>query len=96
MNRNNDYTAGNLLDYFSENYRLIATDLRKKTELKKNHDLKQKINFIGKLKEQKNGPSMFFIVYSVPVTYELQSESTLYICLNLKELLAQSRRAMLG
>ena len=88
MNRNNDYTAGNLLDYFSENYRLIATDLRKKTELKKTHDLKQKINFIGKLKEQKNGPSMFFIVCSYHATYAFQSESTLYSCLNVKELLA--------
>ena len=47
MSRNNDYTAGNLLEfaYFKENYRLIATDLSKQTKLK----YPQQINFIGKL-----------------------------------------------
>ena len=42
MNRNSDYTTGNLLDYkyFSKYYRLIAIDLSKKIELK-NLDLKQ-------------------------------------------------------
>ena len=52
MSRNNDYKTGNLLDfaYFKENYRLIATDLSKQTNLK---DL-QKINFIGKLEGQNN------------------------------------------
>ena len=36
MSKNNDYTTGNLLDfaYFHENYRLIAIDLSKKTNLK--------------------------------------------------------------
>ena len=48
--RNGDYTTGNLLDYeyFSTHYKLIAIDLSIKTELK-NSDLKQQINFIGKL-----------------------------------------------
>ena len=60
MNRNYDYTTGNLLDfaYFKENYRLIATDLSKQTKLK---DLQQ-INFIGKLEGQNNGATMFFII----------------------------------
>ena len=51
MSRNNDYTTGNLLDYeyFSK---LIAIDLSKQTGLE-NPDLKQEINFIGKLKEDK-------------------------------------------
>ena len=60
MNRNNDYTTGNLLGfvYFKENYRLIiATDLSKQTKLK---DLQQ-INFIGKLEGQNNGVTMFFM-----------------------------------
>ena len=50
MSRNNDYTTGNLLDfaYFKENYRLIAIDLSKQTELKD----PQQINFIGKLECQ--------------------------------------------
>ena len=41
MSRNNAYAAGNLLDftYFKENYRLIATDLSKQTELKAHNKL---------------------------------------------------------
>ena len=36
MSNNNDYTTGNQLDfaYFKENYRLIAIDLSKQTNLK--------------------------------------------------------------
>ena len=50
MGRNNDYTTGNLLDYeyFSKDYKLIAIDLNKQIELE-NPDLKQLINFIGRL-----------------------------------------------
>ena len=57
MSNNNDYTTGNLLDfvYFNENYRLIATDLSKQTKLKD----PQQINFIGKLKNQAHGATMF-------------------------------------
>ena len=52
MGKNNDYTTGNLLeyDYFSKHYKLIAIDLSKEIELE-NSDLKQQINFIGKLQE---------------------------------------------
>ena len=52
MSKNNDYTTGNLLDYeyFSKHYKLIAIDLRKQIELD-SPDLKQQINFIGKLEE---------------------------------------------
>ena len=62
MSRNNDYTAGNLLDYpyFKENYKLIAIDLSKQIGLK-DSDLKQQINFIGRLERQDNGATMFFI-----------------------------------
>ena len=58
--RNSDYTTGNLLDYeyFSTHYKLIAIDLSKQTELE-NLDLKQQINFIGKLEQ--NG-TIFFII----------------------------------
>ena len=60
MSINNDYTAGNLLDYeyFKDHYRLIAIDLSKQTELE-NFDLKQQINFIGRLEE--NNATMLFI-----------------------------------
>ena len=62
MERNNDYKAGNLLDYeyFSKHYKLIAIDLSKQTELE-NPDLKQQINFIGRLKRDE-GATMFFII----------------------------------
>ena len=61
MSKNNDYTTGNLLDYeyFSKHYKLIAIDLSKTIELE-NPDLKQKINFIGKIKEDE--ATMFFII----------------------------------
>ena len=62
MGRNNDYTTSNLLDYeyFSKHYKLIAIDLSKQIELE-NPDLKQQINFIGKLKRNE-GATMFLII----------------------------------
>ena len=61
MSRNNDYTTGNLLEYeyFSEQHNLVAIDLRKQTELE-NPDLKEQINFIGRLDE--DNATMFFII----------------------------------
>ena len=61
ISKNNDYTTGNLLDYeyFSKHYKLIAIDLSKQIELE-NSDLRQPINFIGKLEDDKG--TMFFIV----------------------------------
>ena len=60
MSNNNDYTTGNLLDfaYFKENYKLIATDLSKKTKLKD----PQQINFIAKLENQDHGATMLFTI----------------------------------
>ena len=54
--------TGNLLDYeyFLKYYKLIAIDLSKKIELEK-PDLKQKINFSGRL-ERNEGAATFFIV----------------------------------
>ena len=61
MSKNDDYTTGNLLDYeyFKDHYKLIAIDLSKKIELE-NPDLKQQINFTGRLEE--NNARMFFII----------------------------------
>ena len=58
--KNNDYTTGNLLDYeyFKDHYKLIAIDLSKQIELE-NPNLKQQINFTGRLEE--NNAAMFFI-----------------------------------
>ena len=66
MNRNNDCTTSNLLDfaYFKENYRLIAIDLSKQTKLT---DLQQ-INFFEKLEGQNNGAKMFFIIEKLEET----------------------------
>ena len=62
MSKNNYYKTGNLLDYeyFSKRYNLIAIDLGNQIELE-NPDLKQQINFIGKL-EENDGGTMFFII----------------------------------
>ena len=62
MSKNDDYTTGNLFDYeyFSKYYKLNAIDLSKQIELE-NPDLKQQINFIGKL-ERGEGATMFFII----------------------------------
>ena len=62
MSKNNHYTTGNLLDYeyFSKHYRIIAIDLSKQIELE-NLDLKQLINFIGRL-ERNEVATMFFII----------------------------------
>ena len=61
MSENNDYTTGNLLDYkyFFFFKKLIAIDLSKQIELE-DPDLKQQINFIGKLEKDKG--TMFFII----------------------------------
>ena len=56
ISRNNEYTAGNLLDYdyFKKYYKLIAIDLSKQKVLQVNVDLNQQINFIGRLDKAAN------------------------------------------
>ena len=74
--RNNDYTTGSLLDYeyFPKHYKLIAIDLTKQTELE-NPDLKQQINFIGRL-ERNEGATMFLIIEkSEETTFEFSQNS---------------------
>ena len=76
MTRKNDYTRGNLLDYkyFSKHYKLIAIDLSKQVELE-NPDLKQQINFIGRLKIEE-GATMFFIIEkSEETTFDFSQDS---------------------
>ena len=75
---NNDYTTGNLLDfvYYKENYRLIAIDLSKQSKIKDPHQ----INFIGKIKGQDNGVTMFFIIErSDDTTFNFSQNSTTII-----------------
>ena len=61
MSKNNDYITSNLLyyEYFSKHYKLIAINLSKQIELE-NPDLRQLINFIGKLEDDE--AAMFFII----------------------------------
>ena len=61
MSKNNYYTTGSLLnyEYFKDHYKLIAIDLSKQIELE-NPDLKQQLNFIGRLED--NNATMFFII----------------------------------
>ena len=73
--KNNDFTTGNLLDYeyFLKHYKLIAIDLSKQIELE-NSDLKQQINFIGKLEDDRS--TMFFIIEkSEETTFEFSQNS---------------------
>ena len=58
--------------YFRENYRIIAIDLKKYTKLKDPHE----INFVGKLEEQVNRTTMFFITEkSEETTFEFLQNS---------------------
>ena len=68
MGRKNDYTTGSLLDYehFSKHCKLIEIDLSKQIELE-NSDWKQRINFIGRLK-QNEGATMNFIIEKLEET----------------------------
>ena len=74
MSNNNDCTTGNLLDfaYYKENYRLIAIDLSKQTKIKD----PQQIYFIGKIENENNGVTIFFIIEkSEETTFEFSQNS---------------------
>ena len=59
MSRNDDYTTGNLLDYFYHQkcYKPIGIYLSRLT----NTSISQQINYVGKL-EKGDGTTIFFIV----------------------------------
>ena len=70
-----DYTTGTLLDYeyFSKHYKLISIDLSKQIEVE-NHSLKQQINFISKLEDDR--ATMFLIIEnSEETTFEFSQNS---------------------
>ena len=60
-------------EHFSKHYKLIAIDLSKQIELE-NSDLKQQINFIGKL-EREGVPTMFFIIKKKETTFDFPQNS---------------------
>ena len=80
MGRNNDYTTGNLLnyEYFSMHYKLIAIDLSKQIELE-NPDLKQQINFIGKLERNEVATMFFIIEKSEETTFEFSQNYAIIV-----------------
>ena len=58
--------------YFKKNYWLNAIDLSKQTKLKR----PQEISFIGKLENQTNGATVFFIIEkSEETTFEFLQDS---------------------
>ena len=60
-------------EYFSEHYKLIAIDLSKQIELE-NPNLRQQINFIGKL--ENNKATVFFIIEKPEeITFEFLQNS---------------------
>ena len=78
MSNKNNCMTGSLLDcaYYKENYKLIAIDLSKQTQLKD----PQQINFIGKIEEQDNRVTMFFITEkSEETTFEVLQNSVTII-----------------
>ena len=78
LNNNNDYTTGNLLDldYFKENYKVIAIDLSNPTKLKD----PQQINFIGKLENQNHVATMLFMIEKLEeITFNFLQNSVIVI-----------------
>ena len=79
MRKINDYTTGNLLDYeyFKDHYKLTAINLSKQIELQ-NPDLKQQINFTGRLEE--NNATMFFIIEKKEeTTFDFSQNSVVFV-----------------
>ena len=76
ISKNNDYATGNLLDYeyFSKHFKLIAIDLSKQIELE-NPDLKQQINFIGRLGRDEGATIFFVIEKSEETTFEFSQNA---------------------
>ena len=61
---------GRDIEYLSKLYKIIAIDLSKKIEWK-NHDLKEQINFFGRLTRNEGAPMFFIIKKSVETTLDL-------------------------
>ena len=75
MSKNNDYTTGDY-EYFKDRCKLVAIDLSKKIELE-NPDLKQQINFIGRLEE--NNATMFFIIEKKEIIFDFSQNSVVVV-----------------
>ena len=67
--------------YFSKHYKLIAIDWSKQIELE-NPDIKQQINFIGRL-DRDNGVTMFFIIENQNKTFEFSQNAATVVWFSL-------------
>ena len=76
---------------FSRNFETILTTLKNISFISALR-LKTFLCLRKELAKPENQTTNFLTVYFYHVTYPFQSESTLYSCLNVKELLARSRR----
>ena len=79
MTKNNNCSTVNLLDYeyFKNHFQLIAIDLSKQIELE-NPDLKQQINFFGRLEE--NNATMFYIIEKKEeITFDFSQNSVVVV-----------------
>ena len=65
-------------EYFSKHYKLIAIDLSKQIELE-NPDLKQQINFIGKLERNEVATMFFIIEKSEETTFEFSQNYAIIV-----------------
>ena len=76
INKNNDYTTYNLLDYecISKHYKLVTINLNKQIELE-NSDLKQKTNFIGKLEDDRATTMISSLKNQKKTTFEFSQNS---------------------
>ena len=76
MGINNDYTTGNLLDYeyFSKHCKLVAIDLSQQIELD-NPELKQQINFIGRLRRDERATTFLIIEKSEEAILEFSQNA---------------------
>ena len=76
ISKNNDYTAGNLLDCecISKHYKLVTINLNKQIELE-NSDLKQKTNFIGKLEDDRATTMISSLKNQKKTTFEFSQNS---------------------
>ena len=75
INKNSDYTTGNLSDYeyFTKHCKLIPIDLSKQIQLE-NRELRQQFYFIGKLEDDR-ATMLFIIKKSEETTSEFSQNS---------------------
>ena len=106
MSINNNYANGNLFDYeyFSKHYKLIGIDLSKQIE-SEDPDLKQQINFIGKIEEDEATMSLiiekpeetnFGFSQNSVLSYKLQTQKIISLLNDLNNEESKFSRVAIG